>query len=276
MKRLAQLAMLVLASCAQAPAARQAAPIRPTIVSLNPCTDAILAEVADSSQILAISHYSHDPSSSSMDLHRARRFRAVSETVEEVLALRPDLVIAGAFLPPATVAAFGKLGLPLVQLPIAASVDESRAQVAELARLAGHPERGQALNARIGAALAKAAPPAGQRPFSAVVWQSGGMVPGGDTLVADLLRRTGFVQLSAARGMRQADVLPLEVMLADPPRVILAAGDPHSNEDRMLSHPALAAFKDTRREPFDRSLLWCGGPTIIRAAERLAEVRKRL
>ena len=101
-------------------------------------------------------------------------------------------------------------------------------------------------------------------------------MPGGDTLVADLLHRTGFVQLSASRGMRQADVMPLEIMLADPPRVIFAAGDPRTNEDRMLSHPALEALDDTSRLRFDRSLLWCGGPTIIRAAERLADVRKSL
>ena len=44
----------------------------PTIVSLNPCTDAILAEVADPAQLLAISHYSHDPRATSMPLMPGR------------------------------------------------------------------------------------------------------------------------------------------------------------------------------------------------------------
>jgi iron complex transport system substrate-binding protein len=44
----------------------------------------------------------------------------------------------------------------------------------------------------------------------------------------------------------------------------------------MLAHPALGALADTRRERFDRSLLWCGGPTIIRAAERLGALREQL
>jgi len=246
----------------------------PTIVSLNPCTDAVLAEVADEGQILALSDYSRNPASSSMDVAKARRFASVSGSVEEVLALQPDVVVGGSFLPPATVAAFRRLGLKLVQLPIAVTVEESQAQVEELGRLAGHPERARALNARIDGALARGAPPAGDAPVSAVVWQSGGMVPGRGTLIADLLRRTGFTHFSAARGMRQADVLPLELMLADPPQLILAAGDARANEDRMLAHPALAALKGTRRESFDPSLLWCGGPTIIRAVERLAEVRR--
>jgi iron complex transport system substrate-binding protein len=63
-------------------------------------------------------------------------------------------------------------------------------------------------------------------------------------------------------------------MLADPPQVILAAGEGQSGEDRMLSHPALAALPGTVRVPFAPAMLWCGGPTIIRAAARLAEVRR--
>jgi iron complex transport system substrate-binding protein len=266
---------LALAACSPAPASE--APHQfPAIVSLNPCTDAILAEVADPSQILAISHYSHDAASSSMDLAIARRFAVTGGTVEEVLALRPDVVVSGNFMSPATVGAMNRLGLRLEQLPIAPTIAASEAQVRALARLAGHPERGEALIARIEAALATAAPPPGSAAIPAVVWQSGGIVPGGDTLITELLRRTGFASLSAARGFKQADVLPLEAMLADPPDVILTAGEPRANEDRLLAHPALAALKDTRRERFDPSLLWCGGPTIIRAAQRLAAVRRSL
>ena len=265
---------LALAACAPTPVTRTGAGGGPTIVSLNPCSDAVLAEIADPRQLLAISAYSLNPASSSMDLAKARGFRAIGGTLEEIVALKPDLVVADNFLPPATAAALEVLGIKLVRLPIAHSVDESKAQVAALAALAGRPVEGAGLVRRIDAALAKAAPPAGAEPVSAVVWQSGGIVPGDASLIADLLRRTGFRNLAAARGLGQADVLPLEEMLADPPRLILAAGDPRASEDRLLSHPALARLGGTRRERLDPALLWCGGPTIMRAAERLAEVRK--
>jgi iron complex transport system substrate-binding protein len=65
-------------------------------------------------------------------------------------------------------------------------------------------------------------------------------------------------------------------MLADPPRVIFATADPRSNESRGLAHPALRSLTGTRYERFPPSLLWCGGPTVIKAAERLAEVRAKL
>ncbi len=258
----------LLAGCADGASLPQEV-VQPSIVSLNPCTDASLAEVAGPGQILAISHYSHDPRATSMELAAARRFPATGGTAEEVLALRPDMVIAGSFLPPATAQAFRRLGIRVETFPIASSIAESKAQIVRIATLAGRANEGTALNRRIEAALAAAAPPPGARPIDTLVWQQGGIVAGTDSLIADLLAHTGFSSHAAARGLGQGAYLPLEQVLADPPELILAAGD-----QRALTHPALSALAQTRREPLDPALLFCGGPTIIRAAGRLAELRR--
>lgn len=265
---------LLLGACA--PAQGRGTPAvadRPTLVSLNPCTDAILAEVADPAQILAISAWSHDPASSSMDMTAARRFASTNGSVEEVLALRPGIVIDGTFTPPASRAAYDRLGLRLESVAIASTVEDSKAQVRHLARLAGHPERGEALVARIDAALAEAAPRSGQPLVPTVLWEPGGIVPGDDTLIAELMRRAGLANFTAARGMKQADYLPLERLLADPPQLILTSGNPRAEENRQLAHLALASLKGVRRAAIEPNLLYCGGPTIIRAARRFAEVR---
>ncbi len=269
--------LAVTLSSARLPAVERPAPhAQPTIVSLNPCADAILAEVADPAQIVAISHYSADPRSSSMPAEVARRFATTRGTVEEVFALHPDLVIDGAFTAPPTMSAYARLGLRVETVGTVNSVDDARAQVRQLAALSGHPARGEALVARIDAALAAAAPAPGGEPLRAVMWESGGMVPGDQTLIADLLRRTGFLNASAAKGYAQADLLPLEKLLADPPEVILtaAAGEGQGADvDRMLSHPALAVLHGVHRARFPANLLYCGGPTVIRAAEVLSAVR---
>lgn len=268
-------ALALMAGCARAPLL-QAPHAHPLIVSLNPCSDAVLAEVADRAQIAAISSYSQDPRATSMDLALARSFNATAGTAEEVLALHPDVVIASSFLPPATRSAFARLGLRVETLGIANDVPASLAQVRQIARLSGHPERGEAMVRRIETALAKAAPPPGAAPIPAVLWEQGGMVPGANTLVSDLLHRTGFANFAAAQGLRQADRLPLETMIAHPPRLILTAGDARANGDRLLRHPALAGLKNTKRARFDPALTYCGGPTIARAAARLADVRRSL
>nr|WP_247718223.1 ABC transporter substrate-binding protein [Qipengyuania proteolytica] len=258
---------LLLAGCAGEEPVRETSAGRPTIVSLNPCTDAILAEVTAPGQLLAISHYSKDPRATSMEAEVAARYRATGGTVEEVLALAPDVVVASSFIAPATRAALEDLGLEVVTFGAASTVGESEAQVRELAALAGDPDPGEALVARIDRSLAAAR--AEGSAVEAALWQPGGIVPGEQSLVGDLLSRTGFASYSAVRGMAQADYLSLEQVVADPPEVLLVAGS-----ETGQAHPVLGTLPQMRRESFDTRLLYCGGPTIIRAAQRLAEIRR--
>ena len=236
----------------------------PTIVSLNPCTDAILAEVADPAQILAISHYSQAERSTSMDIAAARRFRATGGTAEEVVALAPDLVVGSSFMNPATRSALERLGMRVETFGIASTVADSLAQVRQLAALAGHPARGEALVARIEAAVSRPAGP----PIEAALWQGGGIVPGRNTLIAELMTRAGLASYSARRGMAQGDYLALETILADPPELLLVAGDMAGQR-----HPVLARLSDTSIAAFDPALTYCGGPSIIRAIARFRAMR---
>jgi iron complex transport system substrate-binding protein len=258
------------AACAQPLAAPQAH--HPTIVSLNPCTDAILADVTAPGQLLAVSHYSHEPSGTSMPLAQARRYPATGGTVEEVLARDPDVVVTSSYLDPASARAFARLGIRVETVGIASSVAESEAQVRQLAALAGERERGDMLVSRIDRAVA-AAHRSG-RPVTALMWQEGGLVPGAGTLVAELLGNSGFASQSAARGLGQGAYLPLERVLADPPQVVIAAGVVRqAQDDRALVHPALRHLRGVRYASIEPNLLYCGGPTIPRLAARLAALR---
>ena len=251
-------------------------PRHPTIVSLNPCADAILAEVTAPGQVLAISHYSHDPRGSSMSLEQARRFRSTGGTVEEIAALAPDLVVGDSFTAPATQAALRRLGIRFAALPIASTIAASEAQVRFVARLAGQGASGERLVGRIERSLLEAAPPPGWTRPSALVWQGGGLVAGDETLIAQMLARAGFRPAAAARGLGQGAILPLEAMLGDPPQVIFTAGDPRAEQDRSLRHPVLAGLTGTARAELDPGLFYCGGPSIPRAMARLAAVRASL
>ena len=85
-------------------------------------------------------------------------------------------------------------------------MEASKEHVAELTALSGNRKAGEQLNARIDAALDAAQHKGAAIP--ALIWQSGGYVPGHDTLIANLLNHTGFAHFSALRGMGQADRLP--------------------------------------------------------------------
>ncbi len=264
------LAMLVAGAAAATPAPRR-------VVSLNPCLDGILLEVADPGQIVALSHYSRNPAQSAIAAV-ARRYPYTWGSAEEVVALRPDLVLTSGMGAMALTGVLPRLHVRQASFTVPESVAESLAQVRRVAALVGHPDRGEALAARIRVALAAAAPKPGEPRLGALIYEYHGMASGPRTLVDELMRRAGFDNLAPAYGLRRTGDVPLEQLVAKPPRVLLAgrlAPDEPVWADRVLSHPALAALAPRmRRETFPETLMFCGGPSIIPASAALARARE--
>jgi len=247
------------------------------VISLNPCLDAILLATADPAQITALSHYSRDPSQSAVAAE-ARRYPFTWGSAEEVVALRPDLVLTGGMGAAALSGVLPRLGVHQASFTVPVSVDESLAQIETVARLVGHPERGVALTARIRTALEAASPRPGEPRLTALIYEYHGLASGPGTLVDELMRRAGFDNLAPRYGLRRTGEVPLDALIADPPQVLLA-GRLAPNEpvwaDRVLSHPALAALATRmRRETFPEQLMFCGGPTIVPAVMALARARE--
>lgn len=257
--------VLMAAACAPDARVNAGDPAQPTIVSLNPCLDAILVEIAGPEQVLALSHYSRDPSGSSIPADVAARYGVTGGTAEEVIARRPDLVLASIFLPQPTRTALERAGLRVATFGSPTTLAQSAAQVREVAALAGRAAQGEALAAR----LAAPAPQTTQSPIYALLWQPGEIVAGEQTLIAELLRQEGFASHAAARGLRQADRVSLEAVLADPPQVLLVAGDAAGQRHPLLER----GLSETHVAAFDPSLIYCGGPTIPKARARLRAIR---
>jgi iron complex transport system substrate-binding protein len=241
-----------------------AKPVR--IVSLNPCIDSVLVRVAEGRQVAAISHWSHDPAGTSLPLEVARRFPVHGGTAEEVIALRPDLVLLTPFTPLATRAALGRLGVPMVSVGVPATIAESIAQVRLVADAAGQGARGAALVREIEAGLA-AARRAGQ-PRPALMRMASGFVPGPGSLSEALMAHAGLLSLAADRGLAGAGVLGVEALALNPPPLLIT--------DRPGAlHPVVAKLP-VKVAAFDRHLLNCGGPSLVPAAARLAAIRDSL
>ncbi|MDZ4138455.1 MAG: ABC transporter substrate-binding protein, partial [Erythrobacter sp.] len=139
----------------------------PTIVSLNPCIDAILVDVAAPGQVLALSHYSRDSGSSSISKDVAAHYGVTGGTAEEVIALAPDLVLVSSFLPQPTRQAFERAGLRVEAFGSPTTVAASIAQVREVAQVVGRKARGE----RLVRDMAQAAMPADNaRPIATLLW----------------------------------------------------------------------------------------------------------
>jgi len=251
----------------------------PRVISLNPCLDAVLVHVADRSQIAALSHYSRNPQQSSIAAI-ARTYPITYESAEEVIALQPDVVLTAAHSSPATRAALERLNIRAELFKVPNSWSDSQAQIRRIAALCGHPERGEALIARVEAALAKGAPPPGARPITALVFQPNGFAAGHGTLVDEMMRRAGFVNVAERYGLKKWGNVSLERLLDDPPEVLLAgqaAPNAPTFAERILNHPALASIAPRMtRAVFPERLLYCGGPVLIDTAAALATARRHV
>lgn len=268
MKQAGALFALALAGCAAPP------PGGGGIVSINPCADAMLVQLVPPERIAAISHYSRDPGASSMPLEVARRFPMTSGTAEEVIALRPDIVVASSFTPPATRSAFARARIEALYLDMPPTIAASRAQVLELADAVGAPGAGAAMAARIDALP----PPLTGPSVPALLWIGGNMVSGGGTLLDEMMTRAGFRDVAADYGMQFTGELLIEQIVARPPRVMLVPEEQGLDSDSravsLRARALRASGADVVQAVFPRRLINCGGPVIPDAMARLAQVRR--
>ncbi|MGU3537590.1 ABC transporter substrate-binding protein [Methylobacterium sp. A54F] len=255
------------------PAARAAGtaetPVR--VVSMNLCADELVLRLADRDQVLAVTYLARDPRGSTVAAEAAG-LPVTRGLTEEVVALRPDLVIAGAFTTRATVGMLKRVGSPVLELGVPADLDGVRGQIRQVAEALGHPERGEALVADLDARLASVTPAI--RPLRALVMRPNAftVAPGG--LGDALIRAAGLVNVAAEIGRDRFGQVPLEAAaMADADLIVVdeAAPGAPSLADTLLHHPVFRALAREHRTVAIPNRYWtCPGPQVAEVVARLA------
>ncbi|BAV64523.1 ABC transporter substrate-binding protein [Sphingobium cloacae] len=234
------------------------------IVSLNVCADQYLLALADPGQIVALSRNARNAELSAAAA-KARSFRSLRRPSEEVMALRPDLLLGfplGDSVAGAPPGRWNVLGLETAD-----SYGSVIDQIRRTARAVGHPERGEALIARMNRDLA--ALPRPRRGGVAAYYQRRGYMTGTGTLVDDLMRRAGLTNLAAKLGKPALAQIPLEQMIAARPDWLIVESGSERVVDQgteMLNHPVL---KDIPRIRVPQAWTVCGGPAYVLAARSI-------
>lgn len=260
------------------PAARsEDAPSIPRrIVSLNLCTDQLLADLVPRESIAAVSFLATDRSLSAA-ARSLEGLKQVRGTAEEVLALQPDLVIAGEYTTGPTVDLLRRLGVNVLVVPLASDFDGMKETLRTLGKATGSLPRAEEMIADFDARLAAARSVVPARP-TAVAYQVNSLASGAGTLLDAALDAAGFRNIARDAQLGPAGRLPLEELVAAPPDLIVlanAADDFKTVLADNLRHPAFQALLAKRPHVHLPMPLWmCATPRIADAVELLASMKR--
>ncbi len=250
------------------------------IVSLNLCSDQVLLDLVPKERIAALSELVVDPALSGR-VALAGGVKLVRGHAEEVLALAPDLVLAGEYSTPATVSLLRRLGINVVTVPLATDFAGIRKAIGTVARAVGEERAGRAIvvefDRRIEAAVRPSPNGAAKKLPTAIVYHVNSLASGAGSLLDEIVRVAGYH--NAARDMRlgPGDRLPLETLVLQAPDAVIMATAPeafHTTAADNLRHPALRTILAQRQSVQLAMPLWmCGTADVAIAVEQLAAAR---
>jgi iron complex transport system substrate-binding protein len=271
---------LAVVHCAGLAPAYAAPPQR--IVSLNLCTDQILLDLVPRERIAGLSFLGADPTMSPR-FEEARGFPSVHGSAEEVLALNPDLVLAGMHSTPATVSLLERLGRRVVKVPMASSFAGIRDLVRLMGEAAGETGRAHALvrtfDQQLDAARALA-DRSGPAP-TVVAMQVNSLASGPGSLLDEVFTAAGLRNLASepdtSARLGPGGRLPLETLLLNPPDLLVLANSADDYRTVLadnLRHPAFTRLAAERPSVHLAMRDWlCGTPAVAGLVEKLSRMR---
>jgi iron complex transport system substrate-binding protein len=252
---------------------------QPRIASMNVCTDQLLIPLADPAQILGLSRFSRD-AWQSFAADAALGYPILSGGAEDILVLKPDIVVASLFDKRSTRELLKEKGLRLAEFAVPRNLDEVKAQIREMGEIVGHTDRATAEIVRLDAAVARARQAVTQKHYRVLPLSRRGWVSGSDSLVSSLLTETGLFNAAGDLGVRLGGYASLEAIVKAKPDFILVseAGDRAEDDGRaFLLHPALERFyPPEKRIVIPERLTVCGGVMLADALDVLVAELKRV
>ncbi len=250
-----------------------AAPQR--IVSLNLCTDQLVVGLVPRDRVAAVSFLATDRTLSA-EADALEGLKQIKGTAEEVLELKPDLIIAGEYTTSATVNLLRRLGQKVLIVPLATDFEGLRQTIRKIADAVDEKARGETIITDFDERIKAARSTIQSRP-TAIAYQVGSLVAGPHSLMDATLEAAGYVNLANSRKLGPGGRLPLEQLISSPPDLVVLANAPSDFKTVLadnLRHPALTDLMKRRPNVHLPMPYWmCATPRIAEAVEILASLK---
>jgi iron complex transport system substrate-binding protein len=243
------------------------------------CTDQLLLDLADPAQIIGLSPFAADAARSFL-ASRAQALPIMSGTAEEVMVLRPDLVVAGTFTKRATREFIRARGVNLEEFAPVRTLAETKRQITRFGEITGAQAKAAARNAELDEALVELRAAASRQKLRVLPLARRAWVSGSSSLMSELLTQAGLVNAAGELGIRTGGRTTLEAIIMLKPDAIVISRDDDAAEDQgraLLLHPAIQnLFPPERRIVIPERLTVCGGPMLVQAMRTFRQQISRL
>jgi len=183
------------------------------IVSLDFCADQFVLALVDRENILALSPDAEK--SFSYLKNSANGIPTIKPIAEDILLLKPDIVVRTYGGGPNANAFFERVGINVIQIDFTTSLADIRYSIIKTANELDQTERGQKIVATMDRRLARVQK--NDRSPSALYVTSKGAIAGQNTIINELMEQAGFNNFQSSRGW---STLPLERLAYEQPDII--------------------------------------------------------
>ncbi|MDR7222822.1 ABC transporter substrate-binding protein [Aminobacter aminovorans] len=264
------LAGLAAVSGASVPAAAEP-PER--VVSMNVCTDQLAILVAGEGQLHSVSYLASDPNTSVL-ADRAKGLAVNHGLAEEVFLMQPDLVLAGTYTTRTTVALLRRLGIRVEEFAPDSSIADIRTNILRMGEVLERRERAAELVAELDRGVAELGE-GGASHKTVATYYANSYTSGAGTLVDEIVKLSGLVNVADKLGLSGTARLPLEMLVLSKPDLVTGGsedyGAPALAQENFV-HPAYRAVAEQGRAVAVPSRYTiCGAPFTLEAARLLRD-----
>lgn len=243
----------------------------PKVMSTNACTDQLLLYLGNPSQIISLSHYSKDKSTS-VFANMAQNYPSNFGEPEEIIKYRPDIILTSNYERDGTQNTIKLLNITTSSFGVPMNLNEAKEQIIRAGQLLNQSPKAQNLIQEIDIA----ARPSNQKPLRALVYFSGGNSAGKNTLLDELMTNAGLLNIAPEYGIANWGKIDLEKLVKNPPQILIIA-DKNTNgafAERALRHPILKSKTlKMKIANFPNQYAYCGGAVIPKLAKHLKQIR---
>ena len=247
------------------------------IVSLSLCTDQLLLMLVEPERIQALSFLAVDPTYSYMHAY-TKGIQVHHGLSEEIVPLKPDLIVSSQFTRGKTPDILKTLGFNLQRFSSPITIEEVEVVIKAFGETVGEPKRAQQLIKAFQQDLITAKQLLQDTPRQvAISYGPNGFTAGAKTLKQAILDLAGYDNLAAQLGINYYGNISVEkLLMANSDVIIVDEMIPNQNSlvQNYVNHRALIHHYHGKKRPTVVSNLWlCPGPTAGKAVLSLIQQR---